>query len=163
MTDLDLFKSEWKFTRGLTLELLDSLTDAELAETPNPDVGPFWKQFRHVGRLQECFQEALNSRKIRFDYQNKRYRGGCSKNALRAYLRALDRELVQAVERVDWNATIEWESGMTVYLSALDAYACSRDPSSRTVDPLRETDGKKSSSRMESLGSLTQLRKQSPA
>jgi hypothetical protein len=32
---------------------------------------------------------------------------------LRAYLRALDRELVQAVERVDWNSTIEWESGMT--------------------------------------------------
>jgi uncharacterized damage-inducible protein DinB len=113
MTDLDLFKSEWKFTRGLTLELLDSLTDAELAETPNPNVGPFWKQFRHVGRLQECYQEALNSRKIRFDYQNKRYRGGCSKNALRAYLRALDRELVQALERVDWNGTIEWEGGMT--------------------------------------------------
>ncbi len=87
MTDLDLFKSEWKFTRGLTLELLDSLTDAELGETPGPGLGPFWKQFRHVGRLQECYQEALNSR-------------------------ALDRELVQAVERVDWNATIEWEGEM---------------------------------------------------
>ena len=49
MTDLDLFKSEWKFTRGLTLELLDSLTDAELAETPNPDVGPFWKQLQRPG------------------------------------------------------------------------------------------------------------------
>ena len=84
MTDLDLFKSEWKFTRGLTLELLDSLTDAELAEAPGPDVGPFWKQFRHVGRLQECYQEALNSKKIRFDYKNKRYRGGCSKNALKS-------------------------------------------------------------------------------
>jgi uncharacterized damage-inducible protein DinB len=109
MTDLDLFKNEWKFARGLTLDLLDSLTDAELAEAPGPDVGPFWKQFRHVGRLQECYQEALNSKKIRFDYKNKRYRGGCSKNALRAYLRALDRELVQAVERVDWNAPIEWK------------------------------------------------------
>src|SRR5438445_8407787 len=112
VTDLDLFKSEWKFTRGLTLELLDSLTDAELGEAPGPDVGPFWKQFRHVGRLQECYQEALNSRKIRFDYKNKRYRGGCSKNALRAYLRALDRELVQAVEGADWIATIEGEGEM---------------------------------------------------
>jgi hypothetical protein len=54
----------------------------------------------------------LNSKKIRFDYQNKRYRGGCSKNALKAYLRALDRELVQAVERVDWNAPIEWGDEM---------------------------------------------------
>ena len=91
MTDLDLFKSEWKFTRRLTLELLDSLTDAELSQTPSRELGPFWKQFRHVGRLQECYMEALNTKKIKFDYRNKRYRGGCSKNALKAYLRALDR------------------------------------------------------------------------
>ena len=63
MTDLDLFKSEWKFTRGLTLELLDSLTDAELAETPNRDVGPFWKQFRHVGRLQGGFPGSFEQSK----------------------------------------------------------------------------------------------------
>jgi uncharacterized damage-inducible protein DinB len=112
MTDLDLFKSEWKFTRGLTLELLDSLTDADLAETPSPHLGPLWKQFRHVGRLQECYMEALNTKKVKFDYRNKRYRGGCSKNALRAYLRALDRELIQTFERVDWNASIEREGEM---------------------------------------------------
>ena len=112
MTDLDLFKSEWKFTRGLTLELLDSLTDAELSQTPSPELGPFWKQFRHVGRLQECYMEALNTKKIKFDYRNKRYRSGCSKNALKAYLRALDRELVQTFEGVDSNATIGWEGEM---------------------------------------------------
>ena len=112
MTDLDLFKSEWKFTRGLTLELLDSLTDAELSQTPSPELGPFWKQFRHVGRLQECYMEALNTKKIKFDYRNKRYRSGCSKNALKAYLRALDRELVQTFEGVDSDATIGWEGEM---------------------------------------------------
>ena len=112
MTDLDLFKSEWKFTRGLTLEFLDSLTDAELSQTPSAELGPFWKQFRHVGRLQECYMEALNTKKIKFDYRNKRYRSGCSKNALKAYLRALDRELVQAFEGVDSNATIGWEGEM---------------------------------------------------
>jgi uncharacterized damage-inducible protein DinB len=112
MTDLDLFKSEWKFTRGLTLELLNSLTDAELSQTPSPELGPFWKQFRHVGRLQECYMEALNTKKIKFDYRNKRYRSGCSKNALKAYLRALDRELVQTFEGVDSDATIGWEGEM---------------------------------------------------
>jgi DinB superfamily len=55
MSELDLFKNEWVFTRSLTLDLLDSLTDAELAKSPSPRVGPFWKQFRHVGRLQECY------------------------------------------------------------------------------------------------------------
>jgi hypothetical protein len=78
-TDLDLFKSEWTFTRGLTIELLDSLTDAELSEPPGRDLGPFWKQFRHVGRLQECYQDALNTGRIKFDYDHKRYRGGCSR------------------------------------------------------------------------------------
>jgi uncharacterized damage-inducible protein DinB len=96
----------------LTVELLDSLTDADLGETPGPGVGPFWKQFRHVGRFQECYMEALNTKKVKFDYRNKRYRGGCSKNALRAYLRALDRELIQTFERVDLNASIEWEGEM---------------------------------------------------
>ena len=156
VANMNLFKSEWTFTRGLTLDLLDSLTDAELGQTPDPGLGPFWKQFRHVGRLQECYQEALNTKKIRFDYGNKRYRGGCSKNALRAYLRALDRELVQVVERVDWNATIEWEGEMASRLSALDAHACSRDSPSRTVDPLYAAYGKKPASRLESMGSLAE-------
>jgi hypothetical protein len=44
--DSDLLKSEWAFTRRLTLELLESLTDAELGETPGRDLGAFWKQFR---------------------------------------------------------------------------------------------------------------------
>jgi len=99
-------------TEAVTLDLLESHTDGELWRSPGPSLGLFWMQFRHVGRLQECYQEALNTKKIRFDYGNKRYRGGCSKNALRAYLRALDRELVQAVERADWNASIEWEGEM---------------------------------------------------
>ena len=133
MTDLDLFKSEWKFTRGLTLELLDSLTDAELAETPNPDVGPFWKQFRHVGRLQECFQEALNRRKIRFDYQNKRYRGGCSKKCFEGLSSSSGPRTGAGcgASRLECDHRVgKWND---LYLSALDAYACSRDPPSRSV------------------------------
>ena len=56
MTDLGYFKREWTFARGLTVDLLDSLSDAQLNETPAANLGPFWKQFRHVGRLQECYQ-----------------------------------------------------------------------------------------------------------
>lgn len=109
LTSVDLFKSEWTFTRGLTLELLDSLTDAELGNAPGPGLGPFWKQFRHVGRLQECYLEALNTKRIRFDYGNKRYQGGCSKGALKAYLQELDRELLHATEKLDWNLSVDWE------------------------------------------------------
>lgn len=109
MTDLDIFKSEWAFTRGLTLDLLDSLTDADLSEAPGLDLGPFWKQFRHVGRLQECYQEALSTKEVRFDYENKRYRGGCSKGTLKNYLQELDGELSKAIEQMDRNMTIGWD------------------------------------------------------
>jgi len=53
MTNPDVFKSEWTFTRGLTLDLLNSLSEVELSEPPGSDIGPFWKQFRHVGTLRE--------------------------------------------------------------------------------------------------------------
>jgi len=113
MTDLDLFKSEWNFTRKLTLELLDSLTDVELSKSPGGDLGPFWKQFRHVGRLQECYVEALTTKAISFDYANKRYRRGCSKDALKTYLHELDRELLQVIEQMDWKMAVNW-NGETV-------------------------------------------------
>jgi hypothetical protein len=108
-TDLDPFKSEWAFTRALTIDLLDSLTDAELGQGPGRDLGPFWKQFRHVGRLQECYQDALNTGRIKFDYDHKRYRGGCSRDALKNYLQELDRELLRAIEQVDWSMSINWD------------------------------------------------------
>jgi hypothetical protein len=90
MTEVDLFKSEWAFARGLTVDLLDSLDDAELNKTPAENLASFWKQFRHVGRIQECYQEALKTARIKFDYDNKGYRGGCSRDALRSYLQELD-------------------------------------------------------------------------
>lgn len=109
MTNLDLFKSELAFTRGLTIELLDSLTDAELGQGPGRDLGPFWKQFRHVGRLQECYQDALKTGRIKFDYDHKRYRGGCSRDALKNYLKELDEELLRAIEQVDSSMSINWD------------------------------------------------------
>lgn len=111
ITELNVVKSEWSFTRRLTIELLDSLTDADLGEVPGPGLGPFWKQFRHVGRLQECYQEALKRGRIKFDYDSKRYEDGCSKDALKNYLQTLDRELMQAIEQVDWKKTINWDGG----------------------------------------------------
>lgn len=47
MADLDLFKGEWTFTRGFTVELLDSLTGSE------------WIMLR---ALNLAFLEAISSR-----------------------------------------------------------------------------------------------------
>ena len=80
-----------------------------LSKPPGRDLGPFWKQFRHIGRLQECYQDALNTGRIKFDYDHKRYRGGCSRDALRDYLQELDGGLLEAVKQVDWNMSINWD------------------------------------------------------
>jgi hypothetical protein len=109
MTNLDFFKCEWTFTRGLTLDLLDSLSEVELSEPPGRDLGPLWKQFRHIGRLQECYQNALNTGRIKFDYDHKRYRGGCSRDTLKNYLQEIDGELLRAIEHMDWNMSINWD------------------------------------------------------
>jgi uncharacterized damage-inducible protein DinB len=55
----------------------------------------------------------LTTKSISFDYANKRYQGGCSKEALRTYLRELDEELLRVVQRLDGTTTIDWD-GKTV-------------------------------------------------
>lgn len=96
--------------RGLTLDLLADLGPDELQFTPGPGLGPFWKQFRHLGAVQECYLEALHTGSIRFSYPDKRYRGGADREALLAYLRGLDEEMFALLEGVDWARTIAWGS-----------------------------------------------------
>jgi len=107
---LDAFRRYWSFVRGLSLTLLGCLTNSELSYTPGASLGPFWKQFRHVGGVQECYMEALTTGKIRFAYQDKHYHGGTSKDALLTYLQALDEELLELLQRVDWSQSIDWDS-----------------------------------------------------
>lgn len=105
---MPLFRQEWAFARGLTYALLRRLTDEELLYSPGPTLGAFWKQFRHVGGVQECYLQALSSGMIRFVYTDKRYHGGPSGAALLAYLAELDRELEDHLLHVDWEQLIDW-------------------------------------------------------
>jgi len=150
MTDSDIFKSEWNFARKLTLELLDSLTDTELSKPPGRDLGPFWKQFRHVGRLQECYVEALTTKAISFDYANKRFKGGCSKDALKTYLQELERQSLQVIEQVDWKIAINWDGEKVGVLQHLMRMA-SHEILHHGQCPAF---GNKAASQLESMGSV---------
>ena len=94
------------FHRRLTLDLLRDLPGKALSYSPNKGQGPFWKQFRHVGRVQEDYLTALSARKMRFSAEAGTYRAGNSKLGLLSYLRRLDSRLVAAVKTarrpVDW-------------------------------------------------------------
>ncbi len=102
------FRSEWQFTRGLTIELLASLSDDELQYTPGQGLGPFWKQFRHTGRVQEDYLCALECGELSFSPERGRYTGGCSRDKLITYLNELDTELQQKIAEPSLPPNIIW-------------------------------------------------------
>ncbi len=108
-TLLAKFKSSWSFNRQLTLDLISALSDNDLLFSPSPALGPFWKQFRHVGRVQECYMDALNTGKIVFAAEMGSYSGGPHGQGLADYLRELDQNMNNLLAEVDPSSTIDWE------------------------------------------------------
>ena len=108
MDRLQAFRGSWSPMRELTLDLLADLSPGDLLFSPGPGLGPFWKQFRHMGGVQECYLEALRTGRVRFAYADKRYHGGADREALLAYLRSLDEEMFALLVGIDWARSIAW-------------------------------------------------------
>src|SRR5262245_60458711 len=87
------FEDQWRFAPGLTPDLLLSMDEADLRFSPGQGLGPLWKQFRHVGRVQENYQRALASGRIEFSFEGTSYGGGASRKELIGYLDRVDAEL----------------------------------------------------------------------
>ena len=118
------FREAWSFARGLTLDLIDTMDGEDLLFTPGPSLGPFWKQFRHVGRVQENYLGALETGRIRFDWTDT-YRDGPSRDALAAYLRSVDERLWRVLASVDEDLDVDWDGeriSIDVHLQRLIAH-----------------------------------------
>jgi uncharacterized damage-inducible protein DinB len=102
------FLTQWSFLRGLTIDLLLELNEQELTLSPHPTLGPWWKQFRHIGRVQENYISAIRTGQVDFSIQSATYHGGASKTALIAYLRKLDDELLNLISSKNESFTIDW-------------------------------------------------------
>jgi uncharacterized damage-inducible protein DinB len=105
---LDHFQTQWSFVRGLTKDLLEVMSEEELAVTPNPKVGPWWKQFRHMGRVQENYLNAVHSGEISFGFEGCSYSGGPSGAALSDYLNVLDGRMADILAKADLSMKIDW-------------------------------------------------------
>lgn len=108
LSPAERFEGAWRFARGLTLDLLDCLDQSELLFTPGKGLGPLWKQFRHVGRIQECYMRAVQTGIISFASPIGRYAGGVCPQTLAAYLRELDMELHALLNAADWDRAVAW-------------------------------------------------------
>ncbi|HEY7221138.1 MAG TPA: hypothetical protein VH985_22390, partial [Candidatus Binatia bacterium] len=72
---IDHFVAQWKFLRDLTKDLFESISQEEMERSPKANVGPWWKQFRHVGRVQENYLNALDTGAVKFGFEDATYRG----------------------------------------------------------------------------------------
>ena|SRR5687768_1013210 len=113
---IDRFEAQWRSTRGLTRDLLESLKPSELAFSPGSHLGPFWKHFRHLGRVQENYLRALGTGRIVFGFDGAGYSGDASKKPLLDYLDRLDVRLKQKLRTHDAARKIDW------FGSSIDAY-----------------------------------------
>ena len=102
------FQNQWKFVRGLTLDLLQSIPDAQFESSPGRDLGPWWKQFRHVGRVQENYLDAMSSGTVKFGFAGATYQLGPSKLELEKYLKHLDNRLHALLQEGGCCKTVDW-------------------------------------------------------
>jgi uncharacterized damage-inducible protein DinB len=105
---LSHFESQWKLLRGLSRDLLLSLSDDELKMSPGANLGPWWKQFRHVGRVQENYLNALATGTMKFGFEGTSYTGDPSNRSLDAYLERLDRRLAALIKDGSTREAVNW-------------------------------------------------------
>jgi len=103
------FEEQWRFARGLTRDLLLSMEGGDLSFSPGQGIGPLWKQFRHVGRVQENYQRAFATGRIEFGFEGTSYGGDASRHELISYLDRLDAELNERLRTLGpVTRLIEW-------------------------------------------------------
>jgi uncharacterized damage-inducible protein DinB len=107
-TCIERFHVQWKFVRSLTRDLLESLEPDELAFSPGGCLGPLWKHFRHIGRVQENYMQAMDTGRLAFGVQGGTYVGNQERQSLVDYLDRLDARLAEKLSSVDPTRCVDW-------------------------------------------------------
>jgi uncharacterized damage-inducible protein DinB len=102
------FMSQWRFARGLTIDLLHSIPNDQLENSPGGNLGPWWKQFRHVGRVQENYLNAMITGIMEFGFEAATYQLGPSKPQLEMYLQCLDSRLNALIQEGRHCKPVNW-------------------------------------------------------
>jgi hypothetical protein len=120
--------SMYEATHGMRDEVLDTLSDADLAFNPggaNMNFGALW---REMGEVEYSYVQSLKNFTQDFTYNNSEV--GNSVAGLKAWLQSLDAEMKAALEGYsedDWTKMIKRDSGyetpvefqMEIYMQAL--------------------------------------------
>ena len=106
-SELNSKMDNWKLFRNLTYDLLESLPEKMLKETVDKNMGSIGKQFRHIGDVQLCYNEAIKTGKINFSKYRRDYSIENSKIKLKQFLEEMDEEMDLLIEKNN-NIQIDW-------------------------------------------------------
>lgn len=101
-------QAEWTAMRQLTVDLLDACSNDELHFALAPGQGALWKQFRHIGRVQEDYLLAFETGHVVFDPANGSFTGAATVPDLTAYLARIDARHTEMLQTLDPNRTVDW-------------------------------------------------------
>ena len=105
---MDELQQEWKFTRQLTTDLLQACSDHDLGFVLNAHSGALWKQFRHIGRVQENYLSALSSGQIKFDTAGGSFRSRVSTPNLSGYFAQLEKYHISRFAALRCDQMVSW-------------------------------------------------------
>ena len=108
MDELKEKLNDWQMMRKLTLDLLESLPEDKLKLSIGKNMGTLGKQFRHIGDVQHCYNEAIKTGKIDFTKYKRDYSIESSKQKLKQFLNDMDKEMLDLIEK-NKDKLIDWE------------------------------------------------------
>jgi len=107
--------------RQLTVDLLKELPEEHLDFSVGKNMGTIGKQFRHIGDVQVCYNEAIKTGKIDFDKYRRDYSIESSRVKLLEFLEEVNGEMLRLIEENE-GMTIDWfgeELSLEEHLKAL--------------------------------------------
>jgi uncharacterized damage-inducible protein DinB len=114
------FAKTWQFTRSLTYDFLKVLNEQDLSYSPQLEFGTFGKQIRHVGDVQECYLQALETGMADFSKKRMDLTMEQSLPKLEAHLRQQDVRLYDLLSKFDGDPINQMIAWPTTKLSVLE-------------------------------------------
>lgn len=106
------FLRDWAYLRNNTQEYLKSVPDDRLTFSSHPEWGSIGRHLRHMGDVQECYLNALDTGKLSFKAKRKDRSMESNKQKLAAYFRELDEKLEKKINTMgeqDFLKPVEWK------------------------------------------------------
>lgn len=103
------FERNWAVARGLTFDLLETVSATQLAFTPHDTFGTLGRQVWHCGHVQEAYRLGLVSGEMAFSVLKPAPEAETDPESLAAFLEERDAELEATLRAVrDYTATVDW-------------------------------------------------------